>query len=319
MRALSRLPPTQLKQFERPHTQFSVGWSRGTEIFSRKSGADSHKASFYAHAMSENPFPQFSAVELQMYPQFGYSNIWPTEILPNFRDAFIGLSRILHALGTQLALCLDAFVAQQHVAKTESIHKALMTSHAHKGRALYYYPRSNAGSSAASSDWCGLHADHGVLTALVPSFLFDESKDEHNILRKGLIESGQGLYVSAIGEDEPSHVELLEDSVAFQLGETAQIMSKGVLCATPHAVKLHTGGGIGDATAADSVSRASFALFLQPMPQYKFRLVQSDFEQVVAARASGIPSLFQRLGPNMTFGDFARTSSFAYSNFEASR
>lgn len=80
---------------------------------------------------------------------------------------------------------------------------------------------------------CGWHNDHGSLTGLTPALFLDE---EGRPLAGGSPDADSGLYVlSRSGELVKADVP--QDHLAFQIGETAQIHSGGVLQATPHAVK----------------------------------------------------------------------------------
>lgn len=49
-----------------------------------------------------------------------------------------------------------------------------------------------------------------------------------------------------------------EGDIAYQIGETTEILSRGQLCATPHCVRAPQG------EAASGVDRSTFALFMQP-------------------------------------------------------
>ncbi|XP_022729280.1 uncharacterized protein LOC111284691 isoform X3 [Durio zibethinus] len=49
-----------------------------------------------------------------------------------------------------------------------------------------------------------------------------------------------------------------EDEIAYQIGETTEILSQGYLCATPHCVHAPKG------KEASGVDRSTFALFMQP-------------------------------------------------------
>jgi isopenicillin N synthase-like dioxygenase len=67
-----------------------------------------------------------------------------------------------------------------------------------------------------------------------------------------------GLYIRTRG-GKLSKVSIPSDCLAFQTGEALEIATNGRLLATPHCVR------IGSPTAGqDVVSRASFALFMQP-------------------------------------------------------
>ena len=81
------------------------------------------------------------------------------------------------------------------------------------------------------SDWCGWHNDHGSLTGLVPAMYFN---DDGDIIDSP--DSTAGLYVRN-RKGGLVRVSMPSDHLAFQIGETAQIHSGGILQATPHAVK----------------------------------------------------------------------------------
>ncbi|KAF9613136.1 hypothetical protein IFM89_005707 [Coptis chinensis] len=49
-----------------------------------------------------------------------------------------------------------------------------------------------------------------------------------------------------------------KDEIAYQIGETTEILSRGHLCATPHCVRAPQG------EKAFGVERSTFALFMQP-------------------------------------------------------
>merc|ERR1712176_795355 len=117
-----------------------------------------------------------------------------------------------------------------------------------------------------SDNWCGWHNDHSALTGLVLGTYFDEHghiiEDIENYRDESLEENNVvkgGLYVKT-RNDKIYHVGLTEEQsakyLAFQIGETSQILSSGALVATPHAVM-----GYADKRG---VSRASFAVFHQP-------------------------------------------------------
>merc|ERR1719253_2368396 len=63
-----------------------------------------------------------------------------------------------------------------------------------------------------------------------------------------------GLYIKS-RNGELVHAKIPENSIAFQVGETAQIHTGGWLQATPHAVRGSHGG---------HVSRETFAVFMEP-------------------------------------------------------
>ena len=68
-----------------------------------------------------------------------------------------------------------------------------------------------------------------------------------------------GLYIRTRGGDLKK-VSIPADCLAFQTGEALELATAGKLRATPHCVRVGSGGSDG----ADKVSRETFALFMQP-------------------------------------------------------
>lgn len=136
-----------------------------------------------------------------------------------------------------------------------------MSSKCCKARLLHYFPRSiedisestdttNNNEEDTFSSWCGWHNDHGSLTGLVSAMYLDE---DGNAVTNS--DSNAGLYIRG-RSSELIKVGIPEDHVAFQIGETAQIHSGGILQATPHAVR---------GTSMPRISRETFAVFMEPM------------------------------------------------------
>jgi isopenicillin N synthase-like dioxygenase len=78
---------------------------------------------------------------------------------------------------------------------------------------------------------CGWHNDHGSLTGLASAMYLDSDGKEVQDT-----DPTSGLYVLSRG-GELVRVAMPSDVLAFQIGETAQIHSGGLLQATPHAVR----------------------------------------------------------------------------------
>ena len=70
--------------------------------------------------------------------------------------------------------------------------------------------------------------------------------------------STAGLYIRTRGGNVVK-VSIPKDCVAFQTGEALEIATNGHLLATPHCVAA---GDLG--SGSDTISRESFALFMQP-------------------------------------------------------
>ena len=69
-----------------------------------------------------------------------------------------------------------------------------------------------------------------------------------------------GLYIRTRGGDL-TKVAVPPDCLAFQTGETLELMTSGKLRATPHCVR------VGYANSLEDISRETFALFMQPETQ----------------------------------------------------
>jgi hypothetical protein len=130
--------------------------------------------------------------------------------------------------------------------------------------------------------------------------------------------SQSGLYI-ATGNSRTTKQRIVipSDCCAFQLGETCQILSGGLLRATPHAVLTDptsstTHGGI--------TTRESFAVFMEP--EYDHRLDPPLGVTADGCLGNDADTLHQELGlsplsarwkPGMTYGEFhlATVSAFA--------
>ena len=116
------------------------------------------------------------------------------------------------------------------------LEKVLLHSKCCKGRLLHYFPtEENASDNISSnakdtqfSNWCGWHNDHGSLTGLLPALYLDSSGNTVDCP-----DSKAGLYIKS-RDGSLVHAKIPENAIAFQVGETAQIHTGGLLQATPH-------------------------------------------------------------------------------------
>lgn len=155
------------------------------------------------------------------------------------------------------------------------------------------------------SDWCGWHNDHGSLTGLVPAMYIDAAGREipNPDPEAGLyIRSRNGQLVRAVMPPGGS-------SLAFQIGETAQIHSGGLLQATPHAVR---------GAEAPGVTRETFAVFMEPnwdgdmvVPMGR-TAHQAQTQAAAAALPPGVPALGTRWKEGMDFGQFTDATLSSY-------
>lgn len=192
-------------------------------------------------------------------------NFWPSD--PSCKGVepfFKSIGRYVNDIGLHVARHCDKFVRDKLGTKHQfsSLEESLRTSKVVKGRLLNYFPPdSNTEPIALASDmkdelWCGYHNDHGTLTGLLAG-QFYTANDQKPLATTP--DSRAGLYVHRRDNDLAEKVVIPLDCIAFQIGEAAQIMSGGVLRATPHAVVMPK-------TNIANISRVTLAVFLQPNP-----------------------------------------------------
>jgi hypothetical protein len=143
--------------------------------------------------------------------------------------------------------------------------------------------------------------DHGSLTALAPGMFLDTEGNEVKNVK------GAGLFVQA-RSGAVVRVRMPSTACGFQIGETSQIQSGGLLQATPHAVK---------SASLPGVTRQSFAIFLEPEFEAPLQIPANKTLEDCQASSVQLPPtvrpLRQRWKLGQTFGDFhsATISAFA--------
>lgn len=201
-----------------------------------------------------------------------------------------------------------------------------------KGRLLHYYAMEASSSGTVNNDgdfsnWCGWHNDHGSITGLFPALYIENGQ---------IIECPDpqsGLYIKS-RSGKLVHAKLPPDSLAFQIGETSQVHSGGLLHATPHgeyssclwalhispithvcciffyvAVRGCSGG---------NVSRETFAVFMEPEYHTNMDLPSGrTVEDTQCAEAekwlpASVRTLKSRWKPGMNFGEFSNATFAAF-------
>lgn len=280
---LANLPEEVKKELEDPHSRYNFGWSHGKEKL--ESGKlDLMKGSYYANPILD--VPTTDSYLIQRYPSYCGANIWPRTALPELEAAFKALGKLILDVGLLLAHHCDQYVSRGiNLHKNESLEQILRRSRCHKGRLLYYFPAQQSPHTEdgdSMSSWCGWHTDHGSLTGLT-SAIFKRDGTEVSCP-----DSAAGLYIRT-RTDEIVKVTYGEDEIAYQIGETTEVLSQGYLCATPHCVRAPKG------EEASGVDRSTFAFFMQP--DWDERL---KFPEVIHIHKELIP-------PNgsLTFGEYS--------------
>lgn len=258
-------------------------------------------------------------------PAFFAPNIWPTEHLPNLQSTFCEVGQLIHEVGIMVAKCCDMYVSTVYPDYEPILEKTVRYSKCCKGRLLHYFPSSTAADEEVDdgtpgtmkveeevddtqfSNWCGWHNDHGSLTGLLPALYLDVNV---NIVEPAS-DPKAGLYIKA-RNGQLVHAKLPPNSIAYQIGETAQIHTGGILKATPHAVR-----GCSNSNN-NNISRETFAVFMEPEYHSTMSLpagrTLSNTQCIEDERylPISVKTLQSRWKLGMTFGEFSNATFAAF-------
>lgn len=254
-------------------------------------------------------------------PAFFAPNVWPTESLPEMEGTTKEMGQLICDVGRRVSRLCDAYVAKKcptfTCGKLESV---VTNSLCCKARLLHYFAAEKQGDSLIDvginkgkdakdehfSDWCGWHKDHGSLTGLVPAMYLDEDG-----FCVDCPDPSAGLYIKS-RSGRLVRAAIPTDAIAFQVGETAQVHTGGVLQATPHAVR---GCQIGK---GDGVTREAFAVFMEPEYHGDMRIPEGktmEDTQLIDKEKhlpSSVRTLRSRWKPGMNFGEFSNATFAAF-------
>jgi isopenicillin N synthase-like dioxygenase len=300
--------PDEVKE-ETVHAKsfYSFGWSHGKEKM-RKDVPDTLKGSYYNNPVLDVPTDNQEWIE--KFPSFCHPNIWPEKTMPELAPAFKAMGKLIVDVGLLIAKHCDKYVHSKLPAYPEHrLYKVLSESRTHKARLLHYFPlnaeqRAELGKSDDSvSDWCGWHNDHGSLTGLTPAMYMKDGKPCANPDPKS------GLYIKS-RNNTMVKAAVPSDYLLFQIGETAQIHSGGILQATPHGVR----GTLGE--DSNGVSRETFAVFMEPMMFEPMDIPQGATEHNVTRGSAhlpeGVPHLATRWNQQQDFAKFSEETLKSY-------
>ncbi len=252
-------PKSVLEELTIESSKYQVGWSHGKE---RVEGNkfDTSKGSFYANPLLDDPLEYVlqrdfsspddhqcgssevrssigsSKMRKEEYmkiakenPAFYAKNVWPHRSLPDLERYLKEMGVLIHSIGKIVAKRCDSYVSmhckEYELGKMENI---ITKSMCCKARLLHYFPtdiekdntqvgNNNLSTDSSFSGWCGWHNDHCSLTGLVPAMYIDAKGNEIKCP-----DSTAGLYCKS-RKGDLVHVEIPEDCLAFQIGETTQI------------------------------------------------------------------------------------------------
>ena len=306
---LAHLDPSYLdEQLTDPTSLYNAGWSRGKEKLGDK--PDYAKASYYFNPLTDTPG---TVDERKKYPASYPCNKWPSEDetrLNDFKENATTLGKIMHDSVILLAKHIDHLASKKVNGYSENLlYNAMKETEKAKGRLLYYYPLDQDESSTETFDnWIGWHNDSGFLTALSGDLYLDDTTGKS--IDTSQVDPAAGLYVTD-RSGESIHISIPEDCMAIQIGECVQILTGGVVSATPHCVR-----GPNPNFAGVKVARISCPCFIDSKPTFALNLPKgSTREQVVYAGIGKekVPSLEERwTSDGMAFGDFLQKTFEKY-------
>jgi len=323
-RSFAELPGDVKAKYEKPETVYSFGWSHGREKLQGK--LDYAKGSFYANPQFDRPVDDDALIAA--HSTFVHPNVWPEEgDFPALEPNFKALGSLVVEVGVLVAGQCDRWVGGRCPGyRRRKLEETIRTSKCCKGRLLHYFSKPAAselpvdlggeredkraegavGEDDLFSDWCGWHNDHGSLTGLVPAMYLDaRGREIPNP------DPNAGLYIRS-RSGELVRVHIPQGGLAFQIGETAQIHSGGLLQATPHAVR--------GADGFPGVTREAFAVFMEPnwdgdMDLPLGRTAQEALEvaaQVTSRLPPGVTPLASRWKEGISFGQFTDNTLGAF-------
>lgn len=299
-------------KYEDVKSSYNFGWSMGKEKL-EGGKPDLSKGSYYANPQYDKPVDDEALI--LKYPAFLGENIWPSnEDCPDFELAFKSLGQLIVDVGMLVAQQCDGYVRKTCGSYEQGkLHRIINNSLCCKARLLHYFSKDGDDAAAAAaegsdvgdfSSWCGWHNDHGSLTGLTSAMYLDgdgmETKNQD--IDAGLyIKDRKGQIIKAA---------FPADCLAFQIGETAQIHSGGVLQATPHAVR---------GSRDPSVTRETFAVFMEPnwdemmtMPD-GMNMEHAQGKEAEKHLPKGVPLLRSRWqGNEQDFGLFTEATIKSY-------
>jgi isopenicillin N synthase-like dioxygenase len=305
---LAHLDPSYLEEhLTDASSLYNAGWSRGKEKLGDV--PDYAKASYYFNPITDTPG---SDKERRDYPASYPCNKWPEEEetrLTGFRDNAKTLGMIMHNTVVLLARHIDHLAASKVEGYApDLLYNAMKETEKAKGRLLYYYP-IDATADESFDNWIGWHNDSGFLTSLSGDMYVDDTTGQP--LDKSQIDPDAGLYVTD-RSGQSIHVTIPEDCMAIQIGEVVQILTGGVVAATPHCVR----GPRPDFTNGVKVARISCPCFIDSKPTFVLEAPKGcSREQIVNAGIGRdrVPALEERwVDDAMTFGDFLQKTFERY-------
>ncbi|RHY27441.1 hypothetical protein DYB32_006771 [Aphanomyces invadans] len=287
---VANLPNDVKQKYELPDAYYSFGWSHGKESLQGK--PDFSKGSFYNNPRTNRPTDDENL--MATFPTMYHLNIWPSGVqrvtstsflihgvdeIPDLEPSFMSLGQLIIDTGLLVAKQCDVTAPLTSGEITEG----------------------------DFSNWCGWHNDHSALTGLVQALYTDvngNAIDNPDPAAGLYIKTRRGEIVKAV---------IPAGHLVFQIGESSQILTGGILKATPHAVR---------GPQVPGVNRETLAVFMsvehdEPM------CVPATMNPQEAGQTThlpeGVPSLHSRWNNSMLFHEFTAHTHKAYYDMQHTR
>jgi isopenicillin N synthase-like dioxygenase len=274
------LKPCQLyttEKLESEKSKYHVGWSCGKETL-RSGHFDTLKGSYYINcAFYQDPELEYGSADgFPDFEQYTAPNIWPSaDRLPLFRKNVGDLITIIIDTAALVARACDRYaIANIDGYKEGFLEHVVKTSLTTKARLLHYFPSPEPSAEdkpevaeQVDDDWCATHVDLGCLTGLTSAMFVDEaanppsSADSKTTLPElpTSPDPESGLYIRSRAGDVVK-VNIPKDCLAFQTGQTLELITRGKFRAVPHFVK----GARTTVGSGQKIARNTLAVFTQP-------------------------------------------------------
>lgn len=219
-REFALLPDSVKQKYspDRDKNEFA-GYEVAKEKFQREDGSwviDDGKVSYYAYVK----------------PADSPENRWPKEC--GLKESFLNIGNLMFETAISVLKKID-------LVKLNS--GAVLENSNGVGRMLHY--KSNTSDNPL---WCGAHFDHGIFTALLPAFYFENGEPIPEPKEAGLFvkTTVEGEFKKVVSDDP--------EVMLFQVGEFGQLISNDGINATKHEVHK----------AENNVERFTMAVFVSP-------------------------------------------------------
>lgn len=307
--SLAKLPKEELDKLEDEASMYNAGWSLGKEKMGDT--PDFAKASFYFNPLVDDPSPELR----EEYPWALPANKWPDEAsIPHFKDRCKELGSVMKEVAVHLARHIDKLlVAQVPGYQAGLFHNAMDASIKAKSRLLYYFPiqpdadaskdATQGAPKTKTDNWIAWHNDSGFLTCLASEIFVDHETGER--IPNPEPETA-GLWI-ADREGVETKIFIPGDAMGIQIGECLQVLSGGLLVATPHMVR--------GCKVTPNVARISLPCFVDTPPTFPMcapsGCTREDvFRHTVAQKVPPLSERWTRDG--MTFAEFLGDSFKGY-------